>query len=79
MVGRYTPFESYINLLKPMLEGKFSTDQDEFFVAITAAYWALYGKFELINSSCDFDYVASAYGEILALVNSEESQDRLTQ
>ena len=48
LIGRYSPFESYSNILKPILEGKFSTDYDEFYIALNATYWLMYGKFECI-------------------------------
>jgi hypothetical protein len=73
LLGRYAPFESYINLLKPILEGKFSKDYDEFYVALSATYWILKGKFEIIPDSVDFGIVEETFNTLFNIINSEES------
>ena len=86
LIGRYAPFESYINNLQPLLEvflhlfntdfplkGKFSTDYDQFFLALNATYWILYGMFEAIPASVDIKWVKTIFEKVMGILNSDEN------
>ena len=49
-------------------------------MTLTATYWLCYGCFEVLpkdTNKFDFEMIEENFNKILALVNQEESQDRL--